>query len=455
MAEDRRATSALLAASGWLLLAVVALGIAGEVAPGFPDWVAGVVAWVAAAPLWTRLGRRQKTLVIVMIVLGVAGIAWGFAHGQGGLVARALTMNTMIIAMLVGVAFLQRVSVSAQADAAPLRRGRLALARTILGVHLFGAVINLTAALIAADRLRRVPSAGDPPAGHPVPSAGTLTRQQALALGTSFSISAFWSPFLGSMAVALTVAKGANLFTLMAMGLPMAAIGVLVLWAWLSTARFDHARSFEGYPIDVGALWIPFALAAGVFAVHEWQPQWSVLPVIATLAILISALTLVVRDGPQEAAAQLRDHVPSRLPGLAGEVWIFMAAAVLAAGLSALLTAFDIGAPFSRFGGIEASLVLVICTGVAWLGLHPIVTVPLIGVWLAPLSPDPDLLACAFLGSWALGLPACATSGTVLSMQARYGIPVTTYMRWNRPYLATMLAVSIVMLNIYAYLRLA
>ena len=76
----------------------------------------------------------------------------------------------------------------------------------------------------------------------------------------------------------------------------------------------------------------------------------------------------------------------------------------------------------------------------------------LVGVWLAPLSPQPDLLALAFLCSWAIGLPACATSGTVLAMQARYGIPIGTYIRWNLPYLVTMLGVSIVALNLYAYL---
>ncbi|MBC7778594.1 MAG: hypothetical protein H7125_00680, partial [Proteobacteria bacterium] len=280
-----------------------------------------------------------------------------------------------------------------------------------------------------------------------------LTRQQAMALGPAFSICAFWSPFLGAMAVALTVAPGSSLVTLVLMGLPLAGIGILVLWLWLSSARFDHAREFEGYPINVGALAIPFALALGVFAIHEWQPHWSMQPVIATLAIVITAVTLALRQGLAVAGARLRRHVPNQLPGLAGELWIFLAAAVLAAGLAALLTDFGIGAPFARFGGVEASVVLVICTVAAWLGLHTVVTIPLVAVWVAPIAPDPNLLACAFLCSWAIGLPACATSGTVLAMQARYGIPVATYIRWNLPYLVTMLGVSIIGLNLYAYWR--
>jgi hypothetical protein len=436
-------------------MSVVALAIVAEVVPAIPDWLPGILAWAAAFPLWHRLGGRQRTMVVVMGTLGAAGMAWGALQGQSGLLSKALTMNTMIIAMLVGVAFLPLVTVRdtvrEMAGDAPLRRGRLALLRTIAGVHVFGAVINLTAALIAADRLRRAPGPGVPVPDYPVPPDGTLTRQQAMALGTAFSTCAFWSPFLGAMAVALTVAEGSSLFTLVLMGLPLGAIATLVLWAWLSTARFDHARDFEGYPVDLGGLWLPFALAIGVFAIHEWKPSWSIQPVIATLAIVLTALALTARRGAAAAVARLRQHVPARLPGLAGELWIFLAAGLLASGLSALLTLLDIGAPFTQFGGFEASLVLVVCTLVAWAGLHTIVSIPLVGVLLAPLAPEPNLLALAFLCAWAVGLPACATSGTVLTMQARYGIPIGTYMRWNLPYLAVMLLVSIAALNLYGY----
>ncbi len=428
--------------SAWLLVAVIGCSLAAQALPAVPEWIAGVVAWVAAVPLWARLSRRQRVLVTVMLALGALGLAAGVYLGEPARVAMALTLNTPIIAMLAGVAFLHLVSVrgsppaTVAARASP-RRGRLALAQTLIGVHLFGAVINLTAALIAGDRLRR---------------GGVLPEQQAMAVGTAFSVSAFWSPFLGAMAVSLTVAKGASLVTLVAMGLPLAATGLLLLWMHLSRARFGYGRDFEGYPLDLGALWVPVALALGVFLVHEWQPQWSVLPVIASLALLITMAGLLVRDGAAPARDRLVAFVPARLPGMAGELWVFLAAAVLAAGLSSMLAALEIGAPFDRFGGFEASLVLLLCTVTAWLGLHTVVSIPLVGVWLAPLAPDPNLLACAFLCAWAIGLPACATSGTVLTMQARYGIPAATYVRWNLPFMAVMLVACIVALNVYARL---
>jgi len=437
-ARPRSAPPGRVRVAGWLLVAVIGSSLAVEAWSSLPGWLPGLLAWSAALPLWVRLGRRQRLMVGAMLALGAIGIVAGAWLGEPARLSMALTLNTPIIAMLAGVAFLQLVSLreSAPTEAEPPRRGRLALAQTILGVHLFGAVINLTAALIAGDRLRR---------------GGVLPQQQAMAVGTAFSVSAFWSPFLGAMAVSLTVAKGASLVTLVAMGLPLAMVGLLLLWVHLSRARFGYARDFEGYPLDLRALWVPGALALGVFIVHEWRPDWSVLPVIASLALLITAAGLVAREGPARARGRLAGFIPDRLPGMAGELWVFLAAAVLAAGLSAVLAALEIGAPFDRFSGLEASLVLLLCTVIAWMGLHTVVTIPLVAVWLAPLSPDPDLLACAFLCAWAIGLPACATSGTVLTMQARYGIPAATYIRWNLPYLAAMLVVCVIALNLYAW----
>jgi hypothetical protein len=36
-------------------------------------------------------------------------------------------------------------------------------------------------------------------------------------------------------------------------------------------------------------------------------------------------------------------------------------------------------------------------------------------------------------------------------MQARYGIPASTYVRWNLPFLVVMLGVCILALNVYAW----
>ena len=139
--------------AAWLFVAVVALVVVGGVVPGFSHGVTGVIGWAACALLWPRLTRTQTRIVLALLAVGIAGVAWGTAAGRGGLVERALAQNIPLIGMLIGVSFLQLISTSHAEDASAPDVGRFALLRTLLGVHLFGAVINFSSVAIFADRL--------------------------------------------------------------------------------------------------------------------------------------------------------------------------------------------------------------------------------------------------------------------------------------------------------------
>src|SRR5690606_21103952 len=130
----------------------------------------------------------------------------------------------------------------------------------------------------------------------------------------------------------------------------------------------------------------------GVLMVHEWQPRWSIMAVIAGMAALVTVVTLLLRDGVQ-AGPTLPRHVHTRLPAMNGDLTLFLAAGILSAGMSGTIDALDLGLPFSRFGAFEASLILVVMNVCAWLGLHPIILVSVLGPWLMPLQPDQTLLA--------------------------------------------------------------
>jgi hypothetical protein len=423
-------------AAAWLFVVVVVLTVAGAALPGFPGWLTGVVAWSACALLAPRLSARQRAVVAALVAAGLAGIAWDAASGAAGLIERALAQNIPLIGMLIAVSFLQLVSVGRGAAAEPLTRGRWALLRTLIGVHLFGAVINFSAVAIFADRL----------------SARTrLTLEQAMGLSQAFIIGAVWSPFYGAMAVALTVAPGASLTRLMAVGLPLTAAALLLTWLTLSSRRYGGAREFEGYPVRFEALWVPAVLALGVLAVHELRPSWSVLAVIAALAPLVTALTLAAREG-NRAAASLRRLVEVRLPEMGGEMALFLAAGVLSAGMAGVIAALDLELPFRRYGGFEASAVLLVTNVFAWLGFHPVIMVSVLGPWLAPLDPDPTLLAMTFLMNWAVGLIACPMSNTLLAIHGRYGIALGELLARNRAYSFRLTLLCIAVLHAYAAL---
>lgn len=414
----------------------MALAVAGELVPEYPDWLSGLVGWCACALLWPRLSSAQARTVGALLAAGLAGIVWGEASGAGALWARALAQNVPLVAMLIAVSFLRLISTAPGVAEAQPETGRLALLRTLVAVHLFGSVINFSAVAIFADRLA---------------ARGRLTLEQATALSQAFMIAALWSPFFAAMAVTLTVAPQARLGGLMAFGVPLAAFGIAVAWALLSSRRHGYARAFVGYPVRLEALWIPAVLAAGVLVVHEIEPRWSVLAIITVLAPALTAATLLVREGNRAGPALLR-LVRLRLPEMCGEVSLFLAAGVLSAGMAGAIAALGLGVPFERFGGREASIVLLAGNLFAWLGFHPVILISVVGPWLAPLEPDPTLLAMSFLMTWGIGLIGCPMANTLVAIHARYDVPFRELVARNRAYSLLMTVPALAVLNAYAAL---
>ncbi len=422
--------------AAWCYVAVVILVVAAVWLPDYPAWITGVIAWTACLLLLPRLPNHQLLMVLALAGIGALGIAFGMARGSDGLIIMALTQNVPLAGMLIAVSFLQLIAVRKNTAAEPLEQGRGALFKTMIGVHFFGAVINYSAVAIFADRL----------------SARTkLTLEQAMGLSQAFIVGAIWSPFYGAMAAALTAAPEASLTQLIFWGIPVSAIGIAVTWFTLTSKRHGGAENFVGYPLHLEALWVPAVLAVGVLMVHEWQPRWSVMAIIAAMASLVTIVTLLVRSGKQAGPTLLR-HVHTRLPGMNGELTLFLAAGILSAGMNGTIDALDLGLPFAQFGAFEAALVLCVMNVCAWLGLHPIVLVSVLGPWLMPLKPDQTLLAMAFLMSWGIGLTACPMSNTMLGMAGRYGLPFGKLLALNRRYSIKMTVVGIAVL--YAYVAI-
>ncbi len=419
--------------AAWLYFIVVVLVVAAVWLPGYPAWITGVIAWSACLLLLPKLPRQQLVMVVALAGIGAIGIGWSMSRGASGLIEMALTQNVPLAGMLIAVSFLQLIAVGREQKNEALQQGRGALLKTMIGVHLFGAVINFSAVAIFADRL----------------SAKTkLTMEQAMGLSQAFIVGATWSPFYGAMAAALTAAPGANLTQLIVWGLPVAAAGMAVTWLTLTSQKHGGAREFTGYPLHLEALWVPAVLAVSVLAIHEWQPQWSVLAVIAAMAWLVTALTLLVRSGRRTGGILLR-HGRARLPAMNGELTLFLAAGILSAGMNGAIDVLDLGLPFSAFGAFEASLVLIVMNVAAWLGFHPIILVSVLGPWILPLQPDQNLLAMVFLMSWGVGLTACPMSNTMLAMAGRYGLPFGELLGKNRVFSAKVTAVCIAVIYIY------
>jgi hypothetical protein len=421
------------AVAGWLLALMVAL----SVAPGVSLLPAGLFGWTAALLLSYRLGRRQRIQSGWLLGLGLAGIAWGGWRGAAPDLTQILAANQGLVSLLTAVSFLRLVArPEAAGRDAPPPRGRAALWRTLIGVHLFGAVINLSTVVILGDRMA---------------TRGRLGKRRALALSRGFAAAAFWSPFFSAMAAALTYAPGARPATVVLAGLPMAAVSL-----WLTAREIDPENPklgapFVGYPMRFGALWIPGLLVAIVLTVHALAPRWSILAIIALSAPLLTAGILLAQRG-REAWAPLGDHIRHGLAGTVNELALFLSAGVLAAGLTGMTRQLDGWLPFERFGPPQASVLLVVMIGLAALGVHPVITIAACGVWLAPLHPEPNLLAITLLMAWGIGVPANPLSGLHLIMQGRYRIDGYAFLRWNAGYVLKCLGAGVALLYLYGVL---
>ncbi len=321
---------------------------------------------------------------------------------------------------------------------AQLPVGPSAYRRTLLGVAVFGSFINVSAPILVADRLAR---------------QGRVDRLTSQSITRVFSGCSSWSPFFGGMAVVLTYVPDTRLAFVMLAGLPFALIGLLVVTSEAQWRHHDALADFRGYPLSPDGLWIPAILAIAVSVGFALFPQASVLLIISISALTVSGVVLVARLGARRAARRLKTHITDGLPGMIGELLLFIAAGVLAVGLGALVDAGHVTLPLDRFdAGTASQLLGAILLGSA-VGLHPVISIAALTPVLAPIAPEPQLLAVTYLLGWSLGTCASPLSGTHLIFQGRYGVPSFRAAVWNWPYAIVMFGVAILLLHVVAHVR--
>lgn len=424
-------TTAHARLAGWLLLAAILLSVAHGVSGLVPAALPGSAFWLAGLLLVGRVRGLQRTQTLLMFVVGTAGLLYAWSVDSRMQLDKALSTNQALLAMLTGVSFLRLISLPEAAASEPNPRGRGALWRTLLGVHLFGSVINLSAIMILGDRLSR---------------ERAMTPLQACVLSRGFALASHWSPFFAAMGIALSNAPGAQLLTLASVGLPLAAFALL-LAGW-QLARWPGAADFIGYPMHFSALWIPGLLAALVLGLHLLLPAVPILSLISALSLLLTLGVLAVRHGG-DALVRFNGHVRDGLPRMSGELALFLAAGVLAAGIASAVEGSGWTLDLLEFGATEASMLLVLMVAVSVLGVHPVISIATAHGILAPLAPDPNLMGITYLMTWAAGVSSSPFSGMHLAMHGRFGIDSRGFLRWNGPFTLLMLMVDVVVLHLF------
>jgi len=296
----------------------------------------------------------------------------------------------------------------------------------MLGIHLLGAVINISVLDIVGERIVR---------------NGENSNARVLLISRAFSSAGFWSPFWGAAAAVFTYAPQARLSIMLLVGGVAAACGLAVSSVTVIRSLGAELRRFEGYPFSADAVAVPLILVAAVLGVHVALPDAPVAAVIMICSLAITLLMLL-RRGPLGMVSALKSHAVTRLPRMDRELTLFLAAGILAAGFVDVTQTFGPWTPFSHFRAVQAFLLLTAMVIASLVGIHPVITIAAAAGFLQPIHPNPTLFAMTGLFAWAIQAAGAPLSGLNVVMHGRFGVDSFTLARWNAKYAAGCLALA-------------
>ena len=420
-----------LKASGWLLLGAILLTIDSQLRLNSTSAAAGVAIWIFFLLNLGELNQRQRVQNIAVMKPGIVLLGYSiWVSPNVNWLSPLLNANQLIITLLAAISFLQ-VTTKLTSDKGQ-KSGKSGFKRTFLSTHLISSVINVSAMVLVAERLKK---------------DGKLTSIQGVTLARSFAICAFWSPFYAAMAVTLISAPGSEL----ARFLPYTAtagIAALVI-TYIQLTRRPDISQFQGYPISVDSLKLPLGLAAAVLLLHYLLPQLSVIMLVSSLSILLVLTTLFVQHSVREASRRFSNHISHGLPNIRGEIALFISSTVLAAGTSAIQSALQLDLAPNNFDALAACVTLTLLVALSLVGIHPVTSNLIAGATLMPATEDPNLLAITLLMSWSMGSTASPLAGNQIILQGRYGVRARDLLRANIPYTLALLPVCYLILWFY------
>ncbi len=397
----------------------------------FVGALSGVVAGVAVLLLLPDVRKLLLAQALVLFCVGALLMILAGQNGESISWLDSLSRNTVLLSMVVAVGLLRLVMLDLIDPQSRLPVGKWAYAKTLIAVTLFGSIINISGPILITDRLT---------------AAKKLDLFTYSGIARSFCACSAWSPFFGGMAVVLLYTETAHLPTLMLHGLPFTLLSLLVVYCAGVTRHAAKVESFQGYPLGLKSLAAPVVLSLMVMFGYWQFPTISILVLITASSIILPLVYLWLRKGMSATISRFRQHIDTEFCKSQNELLLFMAAGVLASGLSHYLNSVDITLPVQNFGVREAAILLAAMIIVSVIGVHPVIQIAVLTPLLLPLSPPINLLAMVYLFTWALGTCSSPLSGTNLVIQGRYGLSSWQGAKRNWPYVAVMYWIAVAIL---------
>lgn len=390
------------------------------------DPVAGAATVVAAALGIFEVRHMQRLLAFVLIGAGVLALGFALVLGARPSVVQLLTLNQTLVGMLTAVTFVRLITADHGVHR-PRLVGVPAIWRTAIVTQLLGSVINISAVTLVGDRLRH---------------KGKLRISDALLLSRAYSPGAFWSPFWGASAAALTYAIGADTSVLLICGSLLAFVAFTISITMTVRAFGDRLATYHGYPLSVRVLVLPITMGIIVIGLHRAIPTVKLAVVVLMVSLVVPVAVLAVTR-TRHLPRIMSGHVVRGLRPMQSEAVLFTAAGALSVGLGALVDVVGFTVPAGYYNVWFAWLSVIAMTFVALVGVHPVVSIAAIAAVLGPVISEPTLFAMAGTIAWGTAAAVGPISGLNVFLAGRFGVSGFDVAKRNLPYLFVVVVLAL------------
>ena len=391
--------------------------------------VSGILAWLAFILLFQTL--KSKKIIVILLISSLIAYFVCYVNDYKVDFFKVFTVNQYLLTLLIGVGFLRLVATPRKDKIQKLPKGKNSFIKTYLGVHLFGSVTNLSSLLLVADKMYK---------------KAPLTNAQIILLTRSFASDAYWSPFFVAFAAAITYAPKLTTSIILVNGIVLAFLAFLITYYEVNKEKKFNIDEFYGYPLSLDTLYLPILLAFLVLLTNHFYPQIKVIILISSFSILMTFFILPVKKGILETTKIFKFHIIDELPKMKSEISLFLVAGMFGITISSILVGLDLSFPFDVFDWKIASILLLVFIFLAFIGIHPIITIAIIGDFLSGVNHT--LLAVTFLMAWSTTVSTSPFSGLNLTIVARYNVNAKEIFMLNIAYAFKMYVICTICLFI-------
>ncbi|MFZ4453513.1 hypothetical protein [Salibacterium aidingense] len=287
----------------------------------------------------------------------------------------------------------------------------------------------------------------------------------ARAYFVGFSTAMVWSPYFGSVALSLYYLEipfsRYILFGLLLACLQL-AVGNLIFFLFQYKQKEKQAEEKQRSEPMLALLLKIVALLAALIGTLVWIESWtqlSMLLLVSLTSVIIPMLWALITRKWKLFCSHVKTFVKNMDHSINTETVLFLSAGLFGAAVAASPFSDVIQQMFEAVSSISfllvATFIILLVIGLAFIGVHQIITVPVLAIQITPetLGTDPISLIVVLLLAWFMAAIISPFNAiTIFISNVVHRSTLTVGLRWNGLYIASMYAAGMMYVSILHYI---